>query len=167
MKHEDSKENSNQATAEASAQFNDAIAEPVRAYGLMTTNYFEKLFSAQFDSVRNFSDKSLEQSRSWLEVKDSDSFKQVVEQQQQAVHELSERLKEDADKIRSLSEEYMKDTQKLTKESMQTGSKHFEKNMQKGKNQVESSFKKGEEVASDVQQKSQQQADKSKKSITS
>ncbi|EWG99127.1 phasin family protein [Halomonas sp. BC04] len=167
MKHEDSKANANQASDEASAQFNDAIAEPVRAYGLMTTNYFEKLFSAQFDSVRNFSEKSLAQSRAWLEVKDSDSFKEVVEQQQQAVREMSERLKEDAEKIRSLSEEYMKDTQKLTTESMQTGSKQLEKNMQKGKSQVESGFKKGQEVAGDIYQKSQQQADKSKKSITS
>lgn len=167
MKTENTKRNADQAISETNAQLNDAIVEPVREYGVLTTNYFEKLFSVQFDAVRNFSDNSIAQSRSWLEVKDSDSFKQVVEQQQQAVRELAERLKEDADKIRALSEEYMRDTQSLTKDSMQTGSKHLEKNMQKGKDQVENTLKKGEEVASDIHQKSQQQADKSRKSTTS
>ncbi|MCC5882091.1 MAG: phasin family protein [Halomonas sp.] len=167
MKTENTKRNADQAISETNAQLNDAIVEPVREYGVLTTNYFEKLFSVQFDAVRNFSDNSIAQSRSWLEVKDSDSFKQVIEQQQQAVREFAERLKEDADKIRALSEEYMRDTQSLTKDSMQTGRKHLEKNMQKGKDQVENTLKKVEEVASDIHQKSEQQADKSRKSTTS
>ncbi len=162
MKNEKTKTDSNQATD----QFDNSIVEPVRAYGALTTDYFEQLFSAQFDTVRAFADNSLAQSRSWLEVKDSDSFRQVIEQQQQAVRELSERLKADADKIQSLSQEYLKETQQLTAESMQSGRKQLEENMQKGQNKVEDSFQKGKEEANDTQQKSQHHTDKSKKSTS-
>ncbi|WP_104203896.1 phasin family protein [Billgrantia saliphila] len=156
----------NQATERAAEQFNNAIGEPVRAYGALTTDYFEQLFSAQLDAVRAFADSSLAQSRSWLEVKDSDSFRQVIEQQQQAVQQLSERLKEDADKIQALSQEYLKETQQLATDNMQSGRQQIEENMQKGKDQLENSFQKGKAEADDTQQKSQPQSDKSKKSAS-
>ncbi|MGR4066909.1 phasin family protein [Halomonas sp. LR3S48] len=155
MSTEKSKSDSNQSSARGNQQFDEAIVEPVRAYGALTTDYFEKLFAAQFDAVRAFADTSLAQSRSWLEVKDSDSFRQVIEQQQQAVRELSEKMKEDAEKIRALSQEYLQETQQLTAAGMQ-----------KGKEQVENSLQKGKEKADDTQQKSQQQADKGKKSAS-
>lgn len=177
MSAEKTKTDGNQATERAKEQFDNAIVEPVRAYGALTTDYFEQLFSAQFDAVRAFSDNSLAQSRSWLEVKDSDSLRQVIEEQQQAVRELSERLKANADKIQTLSQEYLKETQQLTTESMHSGRKQLEENMQKGQQQfqenlekgqdrVKDSFKKGKEEADDTQQTSQRQADKSKKSTS-
>lgn len=157
-------QNAKTPTAERAAeQFDNAIGEPVRAYGTLTTDYFEQLFSAQFDAVRAFADNSLAQSRSWLEVKDSDSFRQMVEQQQQSVQKLTERLKEDADKIRELSQEYLKDTQQLATASMQSGGKQIEENMRKGKEQVENSLQKGKAEADDTSQKSQPQDDKAKK----
>ena len=162
----DGNQSSDRSSERAKGQFDNAVLEPVRAYGALTTDYFEKLFSVQFDSVRAFADKNLAQSRSWLEVKDSDSFRQVIEQQQQAVRELSEQIKEDADRIQALSQEYLKETQQLTSESMQSGSKQLEENMQKGKAQVEGHFQKGKEEAGNTQQKSQRQADNSKKSTS-
>ncbi|AMC99436.1 MULTISPECIES: phasin family protein [Halomonas] len=162
----DANQSSDRSSENTKRQFDNAVLEPVRAYGVLTTDYFEKLFSVQFDSVRAFADKNLAQSRSWLEVKDSDSFRQVIEQQQQAVRELSEQMKEDADRIQALSQDYLKETQQLTSESMQSGSKQLEENMQKGKAQVESHFQKGKEEMSDAQQKSQRQADNSKKSAS-
>ncbi|MBS9405264.1 phasin family protein [Halomonas sp. TRM85114] len=178
MSAERSKTDVNQATEQATEQFDKSVAEPARAYGALTTDYFEQLFSAQFDAVRAFADTSLAQSRSWLEVKDADSLRQVIEEQQKAVQEMSERLKEDADKIRSLSQDYLKETQQLTMESMQTGRKQLEENMQKGQkqfqdnlqkgqDQVEDSLQKGKEDTDNTQQKSQQQTDKSKKSTSS
>lgn len=157
---------SRQSNAQGNQKIDEAIVEPVRAYGALTTDYFEKLFAAQFDSVRAFADTSLAQSRSWLEVKDSDSFRQVIEQQQQAVRELSEKMKEDAEKILALSQEYLQETQQLTSAGMRSGRKQFEESMQKGKEQVAGSLQKGKEKADDTQQKSQQQADKSKTSAS-
>lgn len=166
MSAEKSKIDVNQATERATEQFDNSIVEPVRAYGALTTDYFEQLFSAQFDAVRAFTDTSLAQSRSWLEARDSDSFRQVIEEQQQAVREMSDRLKEDADKIQSLSEEYLKETQQLTMESMQSSHKQLEENMQKGQKQFQENLQKGKEEADDNQQKSQRQTDKSKKSTS-
>lgn len=162
----DGNQSSERSSERAKGQFDNAVLEPARAYGALTTDYFEKLFSVQFESVRVFADKNLAQSRSWLEVKDSDSFRQVVEKQQQAVRELSEQMKKDADRIQALSQEYLKETQQLTSESMHSGSKQLEENMQKGKAQVEGHFQKGKEEAGNSQQKSQRQADNSKKSTS-
>ncbi|RDB41977.1 phasin family protein [Halomonas sp. DQ26W] len=129
------------STERAKEQIDNAVIEPVRAYGALTTDYFEKLFSVQFDSVRAFADKNLAQSRSWLEVKDSESFRQVIEQQQQAVRELSEQMKKDADRIQALNQEYLKETQQLTTENMQMGRKQLEENMQKSQQQSDKSKK--------------------------
>lgn len=166
MSAEKTKTDGNEATERATEQSDDAIIEPVRAYGALTANYFEQLFSAQFDAIRAFADTSAAQSHSWLEVKDSESLRQAIEEQQQAVREMSERLKEDASKIQSLSQEYLKETQQLTTESMQKGQKQFQENLQKGQDKVEDSHKKGKEAADDTQQKNQQQTDKSKKSTS-
>ncbi len=157
MSADKSKSDSNQANEknaeQATDQFEKTVAEPVRAYGALTTDYFEQLFSAQFDAVRAFADTSLEQSRSWLEVKDSDSFQKMIEKQQQAVKEMSERLKEDADKIKALSQEYLKETQELTSKSMQSGQAQFEDNMQKGQKQFQENLKKGQDQAKHNTQK--------------
>lgn len=162
MSAEKTKKDGDQATE----QFDNAMLEPVRAYGTLTTDYFEKLFSAQFDAVRAFAETSLAQSRSWLEVKDPDSFRQVIEEQQQAIREMSERLKEDTDKIQSLSQEYLKETQQLTMESVESGRKQLDENMQKAQKQFQENLQKGKEEADTTQQKSQPQTDKSKKSTS-
>lgn len=164
MSADKTKEDANQATEQATEQFDNNVAEPMRAYGALTTDYLEQLFSAQFDAVRAFADTSVAQSRSWLEVKDPESFRQVIEQQQQAVKEMGERLKEDADRIQSLSQEYLKEAQQLTADSMQSGRTQLEENMQKGQKQFKETLQKGKEDAGNAQQKSQQQADKSTKS---
>ncbi|WP_416138372.1 phasin family protein [Halomonas sp. HK25] len=174
---EKTKADAEQANEQATQQFDNNVVEPMHAYGALTTDYLEQLFSAQFDAVRAFADTSVAQSRSWLEVKDPDSFRQVIEQQQQAVKEMGERLKEDADKIRSLSQEYLKETQELTlksmqsgrsqlEENMQKGQKQIQENLQKGQEQVESSLQKGKEESGNAQKKSQQQADKSTKTAS-
>jgi len=184
----DSEQTAEKATDRAKGQFDSSIVDPVRAFGSLTSNYYEELFSAQFDAVRAFADTSLAQSRSWLYVKDSDSFRQVVEEQQQAIREMSERLKADADKIRSLSQDYLRESQQLATESMQQGRNQLEENMQKGQKQVQEHLQKGQDQVQDsthkgkeqvedsmqeskaegeaAQQKSQSQADRSKKLAT-
>ncbi|MBD3896096.1 phasin family protein [Halomonas sp. ML-15] len=151
-------------TDRAKQQFDSSMVEPVRAYGSLTTDYYEKLFSTQFDAVRAFADTSLAQSRSWLEVRDSESFQQVVEEQQHSIREMGERLKADTDKISSLSQEYLKETQQLAMGSMQTGQKQLEENMQKGQQQLKENFQKGQDQVNDGMQKAKSsEADKVKK----
>ncbi|QNI02783.1 phasin family protein [Halomonas sp. SH5A2] len=149
----DSDKNAENATGRAKDQANNSVVEPARAYGTLMTDYYEQLFSTQFDAVREFADKSLAQSRSWLDVKDSESFQKVAEEQQQTIREMGERLKEDTQKINALSQQYLKESQQLASESMQKGKGHIEDSMQKSKEDLD-----------DTHQKGQQQADKSKSS---
>ncbi|MEQ6889050.1 phasin family protein [Halomonas sp. CS7] len=150
-------------TDQSKQQFENAIVEPVRAHGSLTTDYYQELFSTQNDAVRAFADTSLALSRSWLDVKDSESFQKVVEEQQQTIQEMSERFKADTDKIRTLTQEYLKESQQLATESMQKGKQQIEDNIQQGQkqrqedvhedqDQVEESMKKGEKEV-DVAQK--------------
>ena len=181
MSAEKTKQDADKATQKetdrAKQQLESSIVEPVRAYGSLTTNYYEELFSTQFDAVRAFAETSLAQSRSWLEVKDSESFRKVVEEQQQSIKDMSERLKADTDRISSLSQEYLKESQQLAMSSMQTGQKQLEENMQKGQQQLQENLEKGQaQVRESMQkgkgegeesrQKNQQHADKSKKSTS-
>ncbi|SDN95006.1 phasin family protein [Vreelandella arcis] len=162
----DSDQNAEQATKRAKEQIEKSTVEPVRAYGSLTTDYYEKLFSTQFEAVRAFAEKSLAQSRSWLDVKDAESFQKVAAEQQQTVREMSDRLKDDTQKISALSQEFLQESQQLAMESMQVGRKQLEENMQKGKEQVEESMQQSKENLEDTQQKNQRQADKSDKSTS-
>lgn len=92
--------------------------EPARAYGSLTLEYYEKLTSTQLDAARAYADLSLAQIRAWLEVKDPESFKKVVEGQPQVAQELGARVKDDAEKLISLSQEYLQKGQKLVDESI-------------------------------------------------
>lgn len=140
-----SDQSAKQATNRAKEQIESSTIEPLRAYGALTTDYYEQLFSTQFDAVRSFADKSLAQSRAWLDVRDAESFQKVVEEQQQAIRDMRERLKEDAIKISNLSQEYLKESQQLAMERMQVGRKQLEENMQEGKEQIEDSMQQGKE----------------------
>lgn len=134
-----------QANNSAKEQSGSSTDKPLRAYGSLTTDYYEQLFSTQFDAVRNFAEKSLAQSRSWLEVKDSDSFQKVADEQQKAIREMSERLMEDTKKINSLCQEYLNESQQLAMESMEVGRKQLEENMQQGNEQLKENMQQGNE----------------------
>ncbi|KPQ23356.1 MAG: Phasin protein [Halomonas sp. HL-48] len=141
-----------QATNRTKQKIDQSVTEPLRAYGTLTTDYYEKLFSTQFDTVRALADSSLAQSRSWLDVRDAESFQKVAEDQQQAFREISERLKDDTDKIRSLSQEFLQESKQLAMDNMQVNRKHLEDNMQQGKKQVEDSMQKSKDQAEKSQQ---------------
>ena len=134
-----------QATNRAKDQIESSTIEPLRAYGSLTTDYYEQLVSTQFDAVRSFADKGLAQSRAWLDVRDVESFQKVLEEQQQAIRDMRERLKDDAIKISTLSQEYLKESQQLAMERMQVGRQQLEENMQQGKEQIEDSIQQGKE----------------------
>ncbi len=47
----------------------------MRSYTLAALNYYEQLVGAQMDAARAYSDMTIAQARTWLDVKDADSFK--------------------------------------------------------------------------------------------
>ncbi|MFY0989903.1 phasin family protein [Halomonas sp. C05BenzN] len=107
-------------TEKATEQFQSVFIEPARAYGSLALEYSEKLLSAQFDSARAFADMGLAQTRSWLDAKDPESLKQVMEGQQKAAQQMGERFKGDAEKVAALSQEYVQKGQKLVEESVKS-----------------------------------------------
>ncbi|BBI52983.1 hypothetical protein HORIV_54040 [Vreelandella olivaria] len=49
----------------------------MRSYTLTALDYYDQLFSAQMDAARAYSDMAIAQARTWLDVKDPDSFKRL------------------------------------------------------------------------------------------
>lgn len=105
-------------TQQATEQFESMFVAPARSFGALNLDYTEKLVAAQFDAVRALADVGLAQARGWLDVRDADSLKSVVESQQKASQDMGERLRGDAEKIVTLSQEYVQQSQKLAEDSL-------------------------------------------------
>ncbi|APE30265.1 phasin family protein [Halomonas aestuarii] len=105
-------------TQQATEQFESAFVAPARSVGALNLDYTEKLVAAQFDAVRALTDMGLSQARSWLDVRDADSLKKVVESQQKASQDMGERLRGDAEKIMSLGQEYVQQSQKIAEDGI-------------------------------------------------
>ncbi|WP_444676919.1 phasin family protein [Halomonas sp. E19] len=103
-------------------QFEAFFSTPVRAYGSLTLEYYEKLLSAQFEIFRSYSEIGIAQARSWLDVKDADSLKKVVESQQKAAKEFGERLQGDTKKVVDLNQEFLQRGQKLAEQNLKSAS---------------------------------------------
>lgn len=106
----------------ATQQFESLFIAPARAYGSLALEYYEKLLSAQMEAFRSYSDLSLAQARAWIDVKDSDSLKQVLETQQKAAKELGERLQGDTKKVVDLSQEFLQKGQQLAEQNVKAAS---------------------------------------------
>lgn len=65
----------NKAAEKTSQQFESVFVSPMRSYTLAALNYYEQLVGAQMDAARAYSDMTIAQARTWLDVKDADSFK--------------------------------------------------------------------------------------------
>lgn len=105
-------------TQQATEQFESMFVAPARSFGALNLDYTEKLVAAQFDAVRALADMGLAQARGWLDVRDADSLKSVVQSQQKATQDMGERLRGDAEKIMSLSQEYVQKSQKLAEDGV-------------------------------------------------
>ncbi|MGM0784117.1 MAG: phasin family protein [Pseudomonadota bacterium] len=106
----------------ATQQFDTLFLGPARAYGALSLEYTEKLVSAQIEAVSAYTDLSLAQARAWLDVKDAEGLKQVVESQQKVAQDLGERVKGDAEKVVTLSQEYLQKGQKLAEDNVKAAS---------------------------------------------
>jgi len=103
---------------QATEQFESMFVSPARNFGALNLDYTEKLVAAQFDALRALTGMGLAQARGWLDVRDADSLKSVVESQQKASQDMGERLRGDAEKIMSLGQEYAQKSQKLAEDGI-------------------------------------------------
>ena len=100
------------------AQLESLFFAPARAFAALSVDYTEKLVNAQLEATKAYTDTSLAQLRSLVEVKDAEGLKGYMEGQQQVAKELTERLKGDAEKVVALQQEYAQESQKLTEGSV-------------------------------------------------
>ena len=107
-------------TQKSTEQFEGLFVEPARAYGSLTLEYYEKLMAAQMDAARAYADLSLAQARAWIDVRDADDLKKVLEGQQKAAQDLSERFKSDAEKVNALGQDFLQKSQKLVEQSLKS-----------------------------------------------
>lgn len=102
------------------ASFERLVAAPYRSYADLVLEYCQKLSAAQNDAIRAGTDLGMAQARTWLEARDIESFKLVVESQQKASQDVSERFKGDADRIVALSREYAQKGQQLVQKNLKS-----------------------------------------------
>ncbi|MFW6346879.1 MAG: phasin family protein [Halomonas sp.] len=107
-------------TQKTTEQFEGLFVEPARAYGSLTLEYTEKLLGAQLDAARRYTDLGLAQLRAWIDVRDADGLKQLMDGQQKAAQDLGERMKSDAEVVNALGQDFLQKSQKLVEESMKS-----------------------------------------------
>ncbi|MDN6323471.1 MAG: phasin family protein [Halomonas sp.] len=104
-------------TEKTKQQFESVFVSPMRSYTLTALDYYDQLFSAQMDAARAYSDMAISQARTWLDVKDADSFKKAIESQQKTASDFMERVKGDSEKVTSISQSFAEDSQKQAEEA--------------------------------------------------
>ncbi|MBF60228.1 phasin family protein [Halomonas sp. FeN2] len=107
----------NKATEKTTQQFESVFVSPMRSYTLTALDYYDQLFTAQMDAARAYSDMAISQARTWLDVKDADSFKKAMESQQKTASNFMERVKGDTEKVTSISKSFAEDSQKQVEET--------------------------------------------------
>ncbi|SEK40730.1 phasin family protein [Halomonas daqiaonensis] len=100
------------------AQLESMFFAPARAFASLSVDYTEKLVNAQLEATKAYTDTSLAQLRSLVDVKDAEGLKSYMEGQQKVAQELTERMKGDAEKAVALQQEFVEESQKLTESSV-------------------------------------------------
>ncbi|MCB8887999.1 phasin family protein [Vreelandella malpeensis] len=108
-------------------QFESVFVSPMRSYTLAALDYYERLLSAQIDAARAYSDMSIAQARTWLDVKDAESFKKAMQTQQKTASDFMERIKGDSEKVTSIGQDFMQDSQKMAEENTQKAANSLNK----------------------------------------
>ncbi|WP_148252934.1 phasin family protein [Aidingimonas lacisalsi] len=118
---------SNATIDQATQQFESLFFGPARAYAALTIDYTEKLLSAQYEAAKAYSDIGLGQARAALDVKDAESLRSYVEEQQKVAKDVGERLKSDTEKVVAMNQDFVQQGQKLTEDNVKTASKSASK----------------------------------------
>lgn len=101
----------------ANAQFGEAMA-PARKFNALLLDNMEKLANFQLEAVRSYTDLSLSQLRSALEISDAQSLQAYVSNQSKVAETFGQKLAEDANTLASLSKDFGAEVQKLAQENV-------------------------------------------------
>tara|TARA_R110002012_G_scaffold69263_1_gene179356 strand:+ start:10132 stop:10488 length:357 start_codon:yes stop_codon:yes gene_type:complete len=107
------------ATEKTTQQFESVFVSPMRAYTLTALDYYDQMVSAQMDAARAYSDMAIAQARTWLDVKDADSFKKAMDSQQKTASDFMERLKGDTEKVTSIGQGFAQESQQMAENTTQ------------------------------------------------
>ncbi|MBS9405629.1 phasin family protein [Halomonas sp. TRM85114] len=121
----------NADTNQMTQQFQSMFINPARSYAEMTLDYSEKLLATQQQAVKAYSDIAVGQARAMLEIKSAEDLQAFTESQQQAAKDLSERVKEDGQKVVDINRDFFQQGQNLAKEKAEEGQELTEQNVQK------------------------------------
>ncbi|MWJ28292.1 phasin family protein [Halomonas sediminis] len=105
-------------TNEMNQQVDNLFMAPARAFATLSLNFTEKLVNAQLDAGKTYADTSLAQVRNLLSIKNAEGLRSYMEDQQKVAKELTERVKGDADKVASLHQDFIQQSQKLTESNV-------------------------------------------------
>lgn len=100
------------------AQIDSMFFAPARAFAALSADYTEKLVNTQLEATKAYADTNLSQLRGLMEVKDAEGLKSYMESQQKIANEMTERMKQDAEKLVALQQEFAAESQKLTESSV-------------------------------------------------
>ncbi|HET8792036.1 MAG TPA: phasin family protein [Modicisalibacter sp.] len=123
---------------QATQQFENMFFGPARAYAALSVDYTEKLFTTQFEFAKAYADATLSQTRAMLDVKDAESLRSYVEDQQQVVKDLSERFKGDAEKVVAMNQEFAQKSQQLVESNVKEASKEASSQAKEATSQTKS-----------------------------
>ncbi|CBV42181.1 phasin family protein [Halomonas elongata] len=114
-------------TQQFTEQFESLFFGPARAYASLSVDYTEKLLRAQLDAGQAYTETGIAQLRSLLDVKDAEGLRSYMEGQQKVAKELTERFKGDAEKVVSLQQDFVQQSQKLADANVKQASESVEK----------------------------------------
>ncbi|MDR5858362.1 phasin family protein [Halomonas eurihalina] len=114
-------------TQQFTEQFESLFFGPARAYASLSVDFTEKMLRAQLDASQAYTETGISQLRSLLDVKDAEGLRSYMEGQQKVAKELTERFKGDAEKVVSLQQDFVQQSQKLTDANVKQASENVEK----------------------------------------
>jgi phasin family protein len=149
-------------TKQFTEQLESMFFAPARAYATLSVDFTEKLANAQLEAGKTYSEISLAQLRSLLDVKDSEGLRSYLEDQQKVAKDLTDRLKGDTEKVVALHQDFVEQSQKLTESNVKQVSAAVESNVKQVSDAAENSIKQVTEAAEDTAKPATASAAKSK-----
>lgn len=108
---------SNQPLNQINEQVEKLFVSPARAFTSLTMDHIGQLVNVQIEAGKAYTEASLNQFSAALDVKDPQDFTKYLEGQQQSFRDLSERVKDDGEKVTALNRRFVEQARKLAQES--------------------------------------------------
>ena len=122
---------SNEPVNQMQTEIENTVARPARNYASLVLDHFEQLANLQLEAAKAYADTGVQQARAALEVKDSSDVRAYMENQQKVAKEMSERIKDDMERLVSLNQAFAQNAQNVTEESTKKASKAAQEGSQK------------------------------------